>query len=195
MIQLMSRRAVARAAVLLGVAASLPVAVSAADVAGQAQGTQSVASAGWGVVPTTSASSPPPGALTLTYAAILSPPAQYFDAVNTGTITLSGASYGVAVSGGGLGSPTITLNACANGTWNTVTGLCSGTTVVLGSWTAASAAAVASGTVPAAPASRLGIQAVISAGGSLTALTTAVINISVSSSSPQQIRPPTTTSA
>ncbi len=181
------------AAVLLGMlAAAHPPAQ--AGVSGAATGAQDVSSGSFAVVPTTDPSTPPPGALTLTYAAILSPPAQYFDAVNTGSIALVGATYSVAVSGGGLlGDPSITLTACTDGSWDQSTGTCSGTEVALGTWSATSTAPADSSAAPAVPGTRLGIRASLSATANLTDVTTATISISVSSGPTRQIRAATTT--
>lgn len=176
------------AAVLLGMlVAAHPTAQ--AGVAARAIGTQDVSSGSFAVVPTTDPATPPPGALTLTYAAILSPPAQYFDAVNTGSIPLIGATYSVAVSGGGLlGDPSITLAACTGGSWDQSTGSCSGTEVALGTWSASATAPADSSAAPAVPGTRLGIKASISATANLTEVTTATISISVSSGPTRQIR-------
>jgi hypothetical protein len=187
------RRAVTTVAVLFAVLAGQGLAF--AGVQGAGSKTQVVSSGTFSVIPTTAAGTPPAGALTLIYGTVL-PPAQYFDAVNTGTLVLTATSYSVVVTGGGvLGAPSIALSACVGGTWNTSTGTCSGTATPIGSWTSASSAAIASSAAPLAAAARLGIKATLSNGGVLGANTVAVITTTVSSSGPRQIRTATTTNS
>jgi hypothetical protein len=178
--------------VLLTVLASQGLA--RAGVRGAAPRAQAVTSGTFAIIATTAAGTPPAGALTLTYGTLLPPP-QYFDAVSTGTLTLTAASYGVAVSGGGAyGAPSIALTACVGGTWDPLLGTCTGgVATALGSWTSASSATVASSAAPATAGSRLNIKATLSNGGVLGASTVAVITTTVSSS-PRQVRAATTTS-
>lgn len=190
------RRAVATAAVLLGLLVGTTAMPALAGIAGQATGSQAASSATFGIIPTTLPGTPPPGALNLTYAAILAPPDQYFDAVNVGSLALTAANYSVAVSGGGaLGAPSISLTACTAGTWNQSTGVCSGTSTALGTWTASAATPASSTAIPTSPASRLGIKATLSAGGVLSAVTTATVTIGVASNGPRQIRAATTSNS
>ncbi|MEO6205240.1 MAG: hypothetical protein ABIO67_07660 [Mycobacteriales bacterium] len=180
------RRAAVIAVALLGVLLFLDPAW--ASLRGDATATESVASGTFAVVPTVLGTTPPPGPLVLTYAAVLSPPAQYFDAVNTGSIALVGASYAVGLTSlVSIGTNSLTLTACVGGTWNQAAGTCSGTTQSLGSWTSASSAAVASAYAPTSSGSRLGVKATLSS-GVLTAVTVATISVSVSSGPTRQIR-------
>jgi hypothetical protein len=187
-------RAVTPVAVLLTVLGGQGLALAA--VQGAAPTTQALTSGTFAVIPTTAAGTPAAGALTLTYGT-LAPPPQYFDAVNTGTLTLTATSYGVAVSGGGvLGAPSIALSACVGGTWNTTLATCTGgVATALGSWTSASSTPIASTATPAAVGARLNIKATLSNGGVLGANTVAVITTTVSSGSPRQVRAATTTNS
>lgn len=192
----MPRRTVAVAAVLLGMLMAAQPQDAMAGLAGRGTGTEATSSGSFAVIPTTLATTPPPGPLVLTYAAVALPAAQYFDAVNTGSVDLVAASYAVAVSGGGAtGNPSVTLTACTGGSWNVISGACSGTPVTIGTWTSASSAAVSSTAVPAAPAARLGIKASVTGGGLLTAITIATVSISVSSGPTRQIRAAATTTS
>lgn len=190
------RRAAATAVALLGVLAVLRPAVATAGLAGQAQSaTRTVTSGTWAVVPTLLTSGvPAPGALPLTFALGAVPVPQYFEAVNTGTITVTAASYSVAVTGGLSGTTAVTLTACVGASWDRTLGTCSGTTTTIGSWTSASSSAISSPAVPGTPSSRLSIKASVT-GGSLTSVTVATVNISVSSGPTRQIRAATTTNS
>jgi hypothetical protein len=190
----MPGRTVATATVLLGmlVAASTHASPALAGLAGRAQGTEVVGSAAFAVVPTQLPSGlPPSGSLPLTFAVGALPLPQYFSAVNTGSIDITAASYGVDVTGGG-GSTAVTVTACVDASWNQVTGTCAGTTVVIGSWTSASSAPVSSTAVPTSAGSRLSLKVTVS-GGSLLSATVATISISVSSGPTRQIRAATST--
>lgn len=189
------RRAAAVAVVLLGVLAALVPAYAGYGATAGSGAAQSVTSGTFAVIPTTLATTPPPGPLVLTYPAGLTPGPQYFDAVNTGSIDLVGASYGVALSSAlPLGGITLTLTACVGFPWDQAAGTCAGTSVVLGSWTAASAAPVDTGTAPGAPGARLSIRAALSAGLPDAAIT-ATISVSVSSGPTRQIRAARTTNS
>ena len=189
------RRAAAIAVALLGVLVS--VGPASAALLGQAHNTtsQSVSTGSFAVIPTVLTTTPPPGPLVLTYAAALTPPAQYFDAVNTGTIDLVSAGYTVALTALlPLGTNTLTLTACVGGVWNTSAGTCSGTQQSLGSWTSTTASPASNPPAPATAGSRLGIRASLNA-GLLNAATVATISISVSSGPTRQIRAARTTSS
>ncbi len=189
------RRAAAIAVALLGVLCGLDPAYAAGLGAQAVSGSQAVTSGTFAVVPTILPTTPPPGPLVLTYPTGLTPAPQYFDAVNTGSITLAGASYAVALTSLlSLGSNSVTLRACVGAAWNQSTGACSGTTVVLGSWTSASSAAIATTTAPTAPGARLGIKATLSA-GLLTATSVATVSVSVASGPVRQLRAAQTTNS
>lgn len=160
-----------------------------------ATGTEAVSSATWAAIPTQS-TTPSPSALTLTFPIALlgSPAAQYFDVVNTGTRTLDGAAYFVALSGFSLlDTPTLTLEACAVGvSWNTTTGACtSGTATFIGSFNGSSSLYLQSTAAPTTAGTRLHLQASVSK-VLLSGTLTAVISAEVTSQSPQDIVPVTT---
>lgn len=163
-----------------------------ASVQGSVAGSQTVTTGTFAVVPTTAAGTPPPGALTLTWTTLALGP-QYFDVVNTGTLALTATSYGVAVSGGGTGSPSISLAACVGGTWTL--GICSTTAAgtALGSWTSAASTPVSNAAAPTAVGSRLSIKASLT--GLITASAVAVVTTAVSSGSTRQVRAASTTSS
>lgn len=168
-----------------------PSGLAAASSKAAAKGTQGITSGTFAVVPTQLAT-PLAAPLVLTYAAVLTPPAQYFDAVNTGSITLVGATYSATVVGGNLATPSLKLESCS-ATWNETTGSCSGSVTQIGTWTGTTGTPVTSNVVPAAAGARTRIKASISA--SLSLLTTATISISVSSGPTRQIRAASSRSA
>jgi hypothetical protein len=102
-----------------------------------------------------------------------------FEAVNTGTLAVTAASYNVVVGPLTLLTPTIVLDACVGGTWTSVTA-CSGTITRIGtSWVPADSAKFsASPAAPAAAGSRLHIRATLS--GVLLTAPPVTVNISVS---------------
>jgi hypothetical protein len=190
----MPGRAVATAAVLLGmlVAAATSASPAAAGLGGTGAGTATVGSGSFAVVPTLlSTGLPSPASLPLTFGLGVAPVPQYFSAVNTGSITVSAASYSVVVTGGIGGTTSVTLAACVGASWNQTLGTCAGTTTTIGSWSSASSAPISSTAVPAAAAARLSLKATVT-GGSLTSVTSATVNISVSSGPTRQIRAATT---
>ena len=184
------RRAAATAAALL--ASTIAVAAPApASSGGAIQGTSNVTSVAWGVNPaaTSVTSVPPcrsnPAACLAFTGAGLSP--WYFNVWNTGTVTITGVSYVISITGGVL--PSVTLNACSVAWTTGITPSCSGvqTTLVsnVGSGTYPVTAAL-----PTSAGSEVYIQA--SSGGVLTSFT---VSTTVSSASPRQIRAASLTNA
>jgi len=117
-----------------------------------------VTSASWGVVPTTGASAPAtPGALTLSFpkpAGNGTAPAQYFNAINNRSLTVSSATYTLAQSD----TTIVAVEACS-GTWNEASGSCTGTITALVMTTTGTTAGSASSTiVPAAPGTVLRLR-------------------------------------
>ena len=181
--------------VLLGALLSESWTSASAGVQAARSSTQAVSTGTFAVVPVLPGGTPGTGALTLGYPA-LAPPPMYFDAVNTGTLALTAASYSVVVSGGGIGTPSITLTACVGAAWNTSFGTCTGTgvaAVTIGTWTPATSTPIAITTAPTAVGSRLSIQASLT--GAIGATTSAVISTIVTSQSPRQVRTASTTSS
>ena len=109
------------------------VSSSASITATRASAAQTVTSVSWAVVGTT-ASSAPYGTSAVSLPFTLGVP-QYFNVVNVGTATLSTAGYtiGYGISTSNLGIGWLDLYGCSGGTWNTTTGICSGTQTVLAS--------------------------------------------------------------
>ena len=165
-----------------------------ADLLGRASGTQAVSSGSFAVTPVTAGTSVPltPIAFTTT------PVPAYFDALNTGSLSLTGMTYGVSFVYGGIGSPSLTLTACPGGTWNVVTGVCSTTAVTVGSWTPGSTSTVSVSAsnlptcYPSAAGGRLRLKATVG-GASLTLAATATSTLTVSSGPVRQVRTATTT--
>ena len=125
------------------------------------------------------------------------PPPQYFDVVNTGTRTLAGTAYFVAISGFSLlSSPDVTLKACAVGVdWNHGTAACSsGGTTTIGPFHANSTLFIDSTAAPDTANTRLHLQASISNVGLLSGTLTALISAQVSSLSPRDLVAVTTNS-
>jgi hypothetical protein len=187
------RRAVATATALLGLLVVGTGGSAYAGVLARASATKSVASGTWAVVPTLSAAPAAPAAapLALSFAGTTR---VLFEAVNTGTLAVTEASYNVVVGTLVLQTPTIVLDACVGGTWTSVTA-CSGTVTRIGtSWTSSAADNAklsASPAVPAAAGSRLHIRATLS--GVLLGTPTVTVNISVASGPTRQIRAPLVT--
>jgi hypothetical protein len=176
-------RAARPLAALLAMSAVLVVsvqatAVTAATAAEQALARRSAAvittSGVWAALPTQAASAPyVPAALTLTFAvAAITPRPQYFWVVNTGTLSITRASYTVTETGAlGLSA---TVEACVGGTWNETTDACSGGTIT--TVAASGAGATSSTAVPASPAAQLRLRAVLSGA---PAVTVAVVTTSI----------------
>ena len=161
-------------AVLSGVEAATPTSATAAE---QALARHSAAvvttSATWAALPTQASTAPyVPAALSLTFAvAVTTPPPQYFWVVNTGTVSLSTASYTVTETGAvGL---TATVEACVGGSWNETNDTCSGTITTVAT---SSGGATSSSAVPAAPSAQVRLRARVSGPPTVTA---AVVTTSV----------------
>jgi hypothetical protein len=128
----------------------------------------------WAALPTQAASAPyVPAALALTFAvSALTPRPQYFWVVNTGTVSLTRASYTVTETGApGLSA---TVQACVGGTWNETTDACSGG--VITAVAASGAGATSSTAVPASPSAQLRLRAVLSGA---PAVSVAVVTTSI----------------
>lgn len=119
---------------------------------------QPATSAGWGIVPTTSATAPAtPGPLTLTFPKApgsgVAPP-QYFNAINNRSLAVANATYTLAQSD----TTMVAVDACS-GTWNETTGACSGTiSTLVTTVTGAITGSAASPVVPAAPGAVLRLK-------------------------------------
>jgi hypothetical protein len=151
--------------------------VTSATAAEQALARRSTAvvttSASWGALPTQAASAPyVPAALALTFAvAATTPRPQYFWVVNTGTVSLTRASYTVTETGApGL---TATVQACVGGSWNETTDACSGSITTVAT---SGAGATSSTAVPASPSAQLRLRAMLSGAPLATA---AVVTTSI----------------
>lgn len=183
------------AVVLLGVSCSLAQPGAHAAITGQARNSsiRTVSSGTFAVVPTVTTSgtpAPAPAALTFTLAA----PRAFYDAVNTGTISLVAASYNINYTYIGVGTPTMTLVACPGNSWNQTLNTCPVATVTIGSWSAGSSTDVASTQVPVANGDRLHLRATLTATGLITSAA-ATANVTVSSGSTRQIRAAVTTNS
>jgi hypothetical protein len=149
--------------------------------------TQSVTSGTWKALPTT-LSAPPylTQSLVLTFPlSVVAPSPQYFWVVNTGTLTLTAATYSVSITG--TGGAVATLAACVGGSWNESLGTCSGSITTLVNSTTGSASSTV---VPTAGNSEIRLRATVSSAVSLADVVT--INVSVARS---QVRTAKTTSS
>ena len=110
----------------------------------------------WAALPTQAASAPyVPTALALTFAvAVSTPRPQYFWVVNTGTLSLTRATYTVTETGA-LGI-SATVEACVGGTWDESTDACSGTITAVAT---SGGGATSSSVVPAAPSAQIRLRA------------------------------------
>lgn len=189
------RRVAATAVALLGLfwAGYQVPAYAGITAHGATVASRSVSSGTFAVIPTTATSgTPTPGSASLSF--LVATPNAYFDAVNTGSISLVGASYNLNLSYTGLGTPTITLFSCPGGSWNQVLNTCPGGSVTIGSWGAGSSTTIASAQVPATNGTRLRLRAQVTSTG-LMVSASAVANVTVSSGPTRQIRAAVTTNA
>ena len=190
------RRVAATAAALLGLFLSAnPGLAHAADL-GKAFNTsaETVTSGSFAVIPTVATTGTPvpaPAALALT----LATPRAFYDAVNTGTISLVAASYNLNMTYVGTGTPTITLDSCPGNTWNTALNTCPVGIVNIGSWGSGSATYVASAQVPASSGNRLHLRATVTVAGGVMVSAAATANVTVSSGPTRQIRAAVTTNS
>jgi hypothetical protein len=113
---------------------------------------------------------------------------QFFDIVNTGAIEIIGQSFlvtNVYEKSGNAKPPTVTFEACVNGTWQPSSNTCTGSIVLMGSTTTEFFSSLAT---PLAIGARLSARATTSPGGSSSYTTT--FNVLVSRS---QVRAATVT--
>lgn len=160
-------------AALTGVQAVAPSATASVQALARHTTAVSTTSGIWAALPTQLSSAPyVPAALTLTFAtAVTTPRPQYFWVVNTGTITLSKASYTVTETGA-LGL-TATVEACVGGSWNESTDACSGTVTTVAT---SGGGATSSTVVPAAASAQVRLRAKVSGAPTVTA---AIVTVSV----------------
>lgn len=147
-----------------------------------------VTTAEWRAVATPQNSTPVNQALILTWSVSHGTAYQYFDIVNSGTIDVTSQTFhvtNVLDKGGNAKAPTVTFEACLNGTWVAVNS-CSGTVVALGSTTTEIFTTV---NTPLPVGSRLRLQATTTPSGTSSYTTT--VNISIDRS---QVRPGITVS-
>jgi len=163
-----SGRAVRSLAALLALSAGLLTTLQAGTVTTATAAEQALArrvaattttSGVWAALPTQAASAPYlPAALALTFAVSVSTPApQYFWVVNTGTVSLTSATYTVTETG--VAGITATVEACVGGVWNESTNACSGAVTTVAT---SGAGATSSAVVPAAPSAQIRLRARVS---------------------------------
>ena len=106
-----------------------------AQVLSPASGTNLIASGSWGVQAFALNQAPTNSPYTITWGVSQGTAYSYFSIRNTGTFTVSGFNVSVTqVQIGGSGKPNdTTFYLCSNGTWNTSTNTCSGTSTLIGS--------------------------------------------------------------
>lgn len=147
-----------------------------------------VTTAEWRVVATPQNATPVNQALILTWSVSRGSAYQFFDIVNSGSIDVTSQTFHVSNvldTGGNAKAPTVTFEACLNGTWVAVNS-CSGTAVALGSTTTEIFTTV---NIPLPVAGRLHLQATTTPNGTNSYTTT--VNISIDRS---QVRPGITVS-
>lgn len=189
------RRAAALAAVLLGLlwAGAQTPAYASITASGSTSSTRSVSTGTFAVIPTLATSGTPvPAPAALTFTALT--PRAFYDAVNTGTISLVAASYNINLTYVGTGTPTVTLVACPGNSWNQTLNTCPVGTVTVGSWGAGSSSDVASTQVPVNQNDRLHLRATLTTTGVMVS-GAATANVTVSSGPTRQIRAAVTTNA
>jgi hypothetical protein len=136
-------------AAVVGSVTCLPVTAGAAGLSGAARGSDKVTSGSWTAVAATTSTAPyPTGPLTLTFTpnGANPPPAQFFYVINTGTLSLLGATLTMTVAPAGAVG---TVEDCTT-TWNVTTGACLGGTISSVLTTATATSITVS--VPPAPA-------------------------------------------
>ena len=166
-----------------------------AGITGQAATTsaRTVSSGTFAVIPTlTTSGTPAPAPAALTFTTLV--PRAFYDAVNTGSISLVAASYNINLTYVGTGTPTVTLVACPGNSWNQSLNTCPVGTVTIGSWGAGSSTDVASTQVPVNNGDRLHLRATVSTTGVMVSAA-ATANVTVSSGPTRQIRAAVTTNS
>lgn len=134
------------------------------------------ATARWAAVAVPRGSGAAVGALVLTWTVSQGVAYKYFDLLNVGTLPLSGQSFEVTnvyERTGNVKPPTVTFEACLNGTWS-ASNTCSGTVEMMGSTTGQFFTTV---NTPLMPSARLEVRAT-TAPGAISSYTTTV-NVSV----------------
>jgi hypothetical protein len=126
------------------VAASAVATPAVAAALARAASTATASSATWGASGGPEAGPAGTGSYVVTYSGIQPIVPSYFRVYNTGSLALLGQSY-LAVNSkpSGNAPPTIGLDACVGGSWNTATATCSGTVLRLTNSDATAPAAVA----------------------------------------------------
>lgn len=183
-------RAAVTTAALLGLSGVVSPPGALAGLTARRPSSHLAGSGTFAVTPVTPGTSTASGPLTFG----LVPQPAYLDVLNTGSLSLTGTTYGVTYVGLG----TLTLTACPGGSWSG--GTCTTTPVQIGTWTQGSTATITVGAsnlptaYPAAVGGRLPLKATLSL-SLLSAVATAVVTTTVSSGPTRQVRSATTTSS
>jgi len=114
---------------------SVPFAASAGSAARMSQGVAAT-SAVWSVVARPVGATTTSGALAIDWSVNKGTPFAFVELVNVGTVDLVGQSFTVTTVANTSGStklPSLTFEACVNGSWDVATSTCSGTITLMGS--------------------------------------------------------------
>jgi len=114
---------------------SVPFPASAGSTASMAQGATAT-SAVWSAVARPAGTTTTVGALAIDWSVSKGTPLAFVELVNVGTVNLAGQSFTVTTvnnTGGSTKLPSLTFEACVNGSWDIVTSTCSGIITLLGS--------------------------------------------------------------
>ena len=114
---------------------SVPFVASAGSAARMSQGVAATSSV-WSVVARPVGATTTSGALAIDWSVNKGTPYAFVELVNVGTVDLVGQSFTVTTIASTSGStklPSLTFEACVNGSWNTAASTCSGTITVMGS--------------------------------------------------------------
>ena len=145
-------------ALILAITVASP---AAAALEGHARKTLAAISATWAVAPAVAGSTPNHGSYTISWNVSSGTAYHYFDAVNSGSQALASFTFQVHTTqaSGGSKVPSVTFEACRNGSWNTTTHTCSGSLVTLGQTNGASMSIFTTWDAPIPPGGRVSIRA------------------------------------
>ena len=161
--------------------------IASASVTGIQSHTLLTSASQWSAVAVPQGAAPIPAPLVMSWNVNQGTAYQYFDIVNTGSLSLSGQTFAVTsvYDKGGRGKPpTVTFEGCINGTWSASTQTCSGSVINMGSTTSELFTSLST---PIHVGNRLSARAKTSPGASNSYITT--VNVQISRS---QIRSGTT---
>ena len=134
---------------------------AAAIIEGKSRTSVSAGSATWAVAPAVAGSMPNYGSYTISWNVSSGTAYHYFDAVNSGSQSLSSFTFEIHTTAGSGGNkvPSVVFEACRNGSWSTATHSCSGSLVTLGQTGGSATSIFTTWDAPIAQGGRVSIRA------------------------------------